>query len=99
MNEETARLLHWAASLSDELGVDYEVDREAIHILLDLARDASHQVIRPAAPITAFLAGVAVGRGGTLGAVAATATQLALGHDVDGYDPDETPEPEDDDPA
>ena len=35
-------------------------DRQAV---LDLARDVAHGVVRPAAPLTAFLLGVAVGRG------------------------------------
>jgi hypothetical protein len=31
--------------------------------VLDLARDVAHQVERPAAPLTAFLLGLAAGRG------------------------------------
>jgi hypothetical protein len=31
--------------------------------VLDLARDVAHGVMRPAAPLTAYLVGVAVGRG------------------------------------
>ncbi|MDG6101140.1 DUF6457 domain-containing protein [Dactylosporangium aurantiacum] len=31
--------------------------------ILDLARDVAHNVARPGAPLTAFLLGVAVGRG------------------------------------
>ena len=31
--------------------------------MLDLARDAAHAVDRPAAPLTAYLLGMAVGRG------------------------------------
>jgi hypothetical protein len=34
--------------------------------VLDLARDVAHAVDRPAAPLTAYLLGVAVGRGLTL---------------------------------
>lgn len=34
--------------------------------VLDVARDVAHAVDRPAAPLTAFLLGVAVGRGLTL---------------------------------
>jgi Domain of unknown function (DUF6457) len=34
-----------------------------MRVVLDLARDAAHGVARPAAPLTAFLVGVAVGRG------------------------------------
>src|SRR5690606_10697382 len=54
------------------------LDDEAMHIVLDLARDAAHEIERPAAPLTAFLVGVAVGRGQSLGAAAARATQLIL---------------------
>ncbi len=35
-------------------------DRQTV---LDLARDVAHGVVRPAAPLTAFLLGLAVGRG------------------------------------
>lgn len=69
----------WLAALSAQIGTeDVELNSEAVHIVLDLARDAAHEVERPAAPLTAFLVGVAVGRGGSLGAVAAQATELIL---------------------
>ncbi|HET9647280.1 MAG TPA: DUF6457 domain-containing protein [Microlunatus sp.] len=78
----------WLERLSSELGVaDLELDNNAKHILLDLARDAAHEVERLAAPLSTFLVGVAVGRGQSLGAAAATATTLALG-ERDG-DPDQ----------
>ncbi|HEY7175232.1 MAG TPA: DUF6457 domain-containing protein [Micromonosporaceae bacterium] len=32
-------------------------------LVLDLARDVAHGVLRPAAPLTAYLVGIAVGRG------------------------------------
>lgn len=84
MNDETARLDRWIEQLNARLDHGgYPVDREAIHILLDLARDAAHQVIRPASPVTLFLVGVAVGRGETLGKAAATVTQLAMSFDSD----------------
>ena len=51
----------WIEAACAELGVEAAlVDQRMI---LDLARDAAHQVDRPAAPVTAFLLGVAVGRG------------------------------------
>ena len=76
---ETATLLAWAAACEAKLGIEGEpVDREALHILLDLSRDAAHQVVRPASPLTCYLVGVAVGRGMTLGRGAALATELAL---------------------
>jgi hypothetical protein len=72
----------WLRTVAEELQVgDVPLDDDAIHTLLDLARDAAHQIDRPAAPLTAFLVGVAVGRGAALGSAAATATSLAL--DVD----------------
>lgn len=54
----------WVAELSAALALDPAlVDRTA---LLDLARDAAHNVARPAAPLTTFIAGLAAGtRGGS----------------------------------
>lgn len=53
----------WVRLLEPALGVAAdEVDLGAV---LDLAREAAHQVARPAAPVTTFLAGYAAGlRGG-----------------------------------
>ena len=70
----------WLSAVSSELGTDdLTLDNNAIHTLLDLARDSAHEVERVAAPLTTFLVGVAVGRGQSLGAVAAKATALATG--------------------
>jgi Domain of unknown function (DUF6457) len=44
--------------------------------VLDLARDAAHGVARPAAPLTTFLAGYALGAGAGLDGLAALAAQL-----------------------
>ena len=52
----------WVAAVSRELGVDGAVD---IDLLLDVARDAAHNVERKSAPVTTYLLGVAVGRGAT----------------------------------
>ena len=49
------------------------IDESAV---LDLARDVAHGVDRPAAPLTAYLAGVAVGRGIPLAQASATITAL-----------------------
>ncbi|MGO1562206.1 Molybdopterin-guanine dinucleotide biosynthesis protein MobA [Actinomycetales bacterium JB111] len=52
----------WLIEAADELGLDPgEVD---INVVLDLTRDIAHDVARPAAPLTAFLLGLALGRGG-----------------------------------
>ncbi|GAA2523108.1 DUF6457 domain-containing protein [Pilimelia columellifera] len=46
-------------------------------LVLDLARDVAHGVLRPAAPVTTYLLGVAVGRGADPTAAAAALTRLA----------------------
>src|SRR6266542_2160752 len=57
MNE----LDRWLAAASAELGLEpRDVESKAV---LDVARDVAHQVLRPGAPVTAYLIGVAVGRG------------------------------------
>lgn len=69
----------WLNAVAAELDIaDVELENNDIHTLLDLARDSAHEVERLAAPLTAYLVGVAVGRGGSLGASAATITALAL---------------------
>jgi hypothetical protein len=74
-----AELSTWLDAVSEELGItDVELDNNSIHTLLDLARDSAHEVERLAAPLTAFLVGVAVGRGDSLGGAAAKVTALAL---------------------
>jgi hypothetical protein len=72
-------LKHWLTTLSAELGTsDVTMDDDAVTTLLDLARDSAHEVERVAAPLTTFLVGVAVGRGGASNAAAATATTLLM---------------------
>lgn len=58
------------------LGLDQEaVDRD---LVLDLTADVAHNVARPAAPLAAFLVGLAAGRdGGDAAAVRAAATKVA----------------------
>ncbi|MDO5683212.1 MAG: DUF6457 domain-containing protein [Propionibacteriaceae bacterium] len=76
--DQHVNLEAWLNSLSAELDAGLTIDEESMHILLDLARDAAHEVLRPAAPLTTFLVGVAVGRGASLGAAAARATEVCL---------------------
>ena len=65
----------WTDAACAELGIDpASVDLRQI---LDLARDAAHQVERPAAPVTAFLLGVAVGTGMPAGQAVARLRALA----------------------
>ncbi len=66
----------WMDAACAELGIDpATVDERAI---LDLTREVAHQVDRPAAPLTAFLLGVAAGRGAPLAATAARLQALVL---------------------
>jgi hypothetical protein len=64
----------WLAAACAELGLDPEVDVDAV---LDVARDVAHGVARPAAPLTTFLVGRAVGAGMPLTEAAAKVTALA----------------------
>jgi len=53
----------WTDAVCRELGIEDAVDRATItREVLDVARDVAHGVARPAAPLTTFLLGVAVGR-------------------------------------
>jgi hypothetical protein len=72
-------LAAWVSELCAALGVDLDVD---IGLLLDVARDAAHEIARPAAPLTTFLVGyAAAAEGGGPDAVrraAEVATRRAL---------------------
>jgi hypothetical protein len=54
-------LAQWVAAVLDELGLAVDADRMT-RVVLDLARDVAHAVDRPAAPVTAYLLGIAAGR-------------------------------------
>lgn len=82
-------LQEWLAALGEELELEGSVSEDDLHTVLDLARDAAHHVQRPAAPLTAYLVGVAVGRGEPLGTAAARATALAVGRGIPSVDPDQ----------
>jgi hypothetical protein len=61
---EPSELDEWANAVATALGVP--VAEGQVGAVLDLARDAAHAVARPAAPVTTYLAGIAVGRGQSL---------------------------------
>jgi hypothetical protein len=65
----------WAEAVCAELGLP--ADQVSVRIVLDLARDVAHGVERPAAPLTAFLLGLAVGSGQPLDDTARRLTDLA----------------------
>ncbi len=67
----------WIAAVGAELGLD--PTDVPIRAVLDLARVAAHQVERPAAPLTAFMLGLAAGRGADLPDATARIERLADG--------------------
>lgn len=85
----------WIDELCDVLDIEVDVDEA---IVLDLARDAAHNVERPAAPISTFLLGYAAAQSGgdltELERLAGAASELALRWDQ----PAEVAEHELDDP-
>jgi cell division inhibitor SulA len=58
-------LYEWAAEAAMALELmeraPWAGNRETVSWVLDLARDLAHGAMRPAAPVGAFLAGVAIG--------------------------------------
>lgn len=51
----------WIDELCDALDLDVEIDEG---LILDVAREAAHRVVRPAAPISTFLLGYAAAMAG-----------------------------------
>lgn len=78
-SEEYERLTAWATQLSVDLAIDSDEFRAALNIdnILDLAGVAAHTVIRPAAPVTTFLAGYAAGMAAAAGTSPAAAIRSA----------------------
>jgi hypothetical protein len=67
----------WVAAACTELDLDpKQVD---VPEVLDLARDVAHHVLRPGAPVTAYLLGLAVGRGADPAEAASRLAALARG--------------------
>ena len=90
----------WIDELIDVLDLDTEVDEA---LVLDLAKVAAHNVVRPAAPITTYLLGYAAGAQDAnpeeIEALAARAQRLAENWDrpADAPDPDDVNDPIPDD--
>lgn len=70
-------LEEWSDAVRAELGLDH--DDAVQKTVLNLARVAAHLVDRPAAPLTAYFLGEAVGRGMPLTETAERIQQLARG--------------------
>lgn len=66
----------WQVEAARALGVAGRWSEEDRDLVLDLARDVAHGVTRPAAPLTTYLAGLAVGAGLTPAEAAARITGL-----------------------
>jgi hypothetical protein len=69
-------LEEWAGAAGEVLGIDAMSTVEQ-RTVLNVAREVAHKVLRPGAPVTTFLLGVAVGRGADLDASAAALIDLA----------------------
>jgi hypothetical protein len=53
----------WVTAVAQELGLEGAIDSDTVvDLVLDLTSDVAHGVSRPAAPVTAFLIGIAAGR-------------------------------------
>ena len=78
MTDDTGATLEtWWVTLTQALGLESVPEvRDAI---LSLAGEAAHGVVRPAAPITTFLAGYAAGRAGGSAEDVAAAIERARG--------------------
>ncbi|WP_028926416.1 DUF6457 domain-containing protein [Pseudonocardia acaciae] len=55
-------MFEWIDAACDELGLDLADQQATTTTVLDLTADVAHGVARPAAPVTAFLVGLAAGR-------------------------------------
>jgi Domain of unknown function (DUF6457) len=61
-SSDTQALAVWVEAVARELGLDDVDPATYVDLVLDLTSDVSHGVSRPAAPVTAFLVGLAAGR-------------------------------------
>jgi hypothetical protein len=77
----------WIAAVCADLGVDRPDSTQ----ILDLAREVAHGVARPAAPLTTYLVGLAVGAGADPATAVARVTALAQGWPADSHPADSYP--------
>jgi hypothetical protein len=69
----------WAELAAGELGVAAP-DADARRMLLDAAREVAHHTMRPGAPLSTYLIGIAVGQGMPLPDAVRAVTQAAHRH-------------------
>lgn len=75
MDGNEAVLQEWVAKLCQAFEIeDIEIDVQAV---LNVAGVAAHQVVRPAAPLTTFIAGLAAGLAAGSGQASAQASMRA----------------------
>ncbi|MFC5996803.1 DUF6457 domain-containing protein [Pseudonocardia hispaniensis] len=85
MSDESKAMSEWVKAVSRELGLEAAVESDAtVDLVLDLTSDVAHGVSRPAAPVTAFLVGLAAGRAADP-AVAARDFAQKIGSLADGW--------------
>ncbi|MFC3503432.1 DUF6457 domain-containing protein [Micromonospora krabiensis] len=79
----------WVTAACAELSLDPA--QVPVPTVLDLAKDVAHQVLRPGAPVSAYLLGLAVGRGADPAVAAERLSALAaswpVGLDAETVDP------------
>lgn len=61
MSDDAKAMSEWVTAVTRELGIEVGGDA-VVDTVLDLTSDVAHGVSRPAAPVTAFLVGIAAGR-------------------------------------
>ena len=63
MGDPKPDIQEWVTAVGRLLGVEDLIDEDGlVDVVLDLTADVAHGVSRPAAPVTAFLVGLAMGR-------------------------------------
>ncbi|MGV0868113.1 DUF6457 domain-containing protein [Corynebacterium kalidii] len=71
----------WLSQVAEELGLPADIARQSVRDVLELTAAVAHNRSRPAAPVTAFLIGLAAGQ-----AAGQTAERQAPGENVSGDD-------------
>ena len=71
MGDPTPDIQEWVAAVARRLDLDLADQDALVTAVLDLTADVAHGVSRPAAPVTAFLVGLAAGRAADPGAAVA----------------------------
>lgn len=75
------RMREWLRLVAAELGLDPETVLEHEEVLLAMVAAVAHGPSRPGAPLSAFLVGLAVGRGAGTSEAARRVTVLAQEHE------------------